>query len=326
MINLKSFQNSLSKISESSFDNHAIELFRYQARYNSIYKEYLNSLNINPVYINEVSQIPFLPIEFFKSHTIKTNEWKSQIVFESSGTTQKISSKHHIQDVEFYHLHAKHLFENIFGTLAGKTILALLPSYLERQGSSLVSMVDSFIQTSQSVKSGFYLYNMEELVQLLNNSQHDDVYLFGVSFALLDLATQYNLKLGHVTIIETGGMKGRREEIIKEELYDLLRQKLGVKKIYSEYGMTELLSQAYGKNGKFSKPNSMKVLIRDINDPYAILARAKTGGINIIDLANAHSCAFIETKDLGRINADGTFEVLGRFDNSDLRGCNLLVS
>jgi len=326
MINLKSFQNSLSKISESSFDNHAIELFRYQARYNSIYKEYLNSLSINPVNIKEVSQIPFLPIEFFKSHTIKTNEWKSQIVFESSGTTQIISSKHHIQDVEFYHLHAKHLFESSFGTLSGKTILALLPSYLERQGSSLVNMVDSFIQTSQSAKSGFYLYNMEELVQLLTNSQNDDVYLFGVSFALLDLATQYNLKLGHVTIIETGGMKGRREEIIKEELYDLLRQKLGVQNIYSEYGMTELLSQAYGKNGKFSNPNSMKVIIRDINDPYAILAWGKTGGINIIDLANAHSCAFIETKDLGRINADGTFEVLGRFDNSDLRGCNLLVS
>ena len=326
MINLKSFQNSLSKISESSFDNHAIELFRYQAIYNSIYKEYLNSLSIDPVNIKEVSQIPFLPIEFFKSHTIKTNEWETQIVFESSGTTQIISSKHHIQDVEFYHLHAKHLFENSFGPLINKTIIALLPSYLERQGSSLVSMVDSFIHTSRSAKSGFYLYNMDELVDLLSNSQDDDVYLFGVTFALLDLATQYNLKLDHVTIIETGGMKGRREEIIKEELYDLLRQKLGVQNIYSEYGMTELLSQAYGKNGKFSNPNSMKVIIRDINDPYAILARGKTGGINIIDLANVHSCAFIETKDLGRLNADGTFEVIGRFDNSDLRGCNLLIS
>ena len=326
MINLKSFQNSLSKISESSFDNHAIELFRYQAIYNSIYKEYLNSLSIDPVNIKEVSQIPFLPIEFFKSHTIKTNEWETQIVFESSGTTQIISSKHHIQDVEFYHLHAKHLFENSFGPLINKTIIALLPSYLERQGSSLVSMVDSFIHTSRSAKSGFYLYNMDELVDLLSNSQDDDVYLFGVTFALLDLATQYNLKLDHVTIIETGGMKGRKEEIIKEELYDLLRQKLGVQNIYSEYGMTELLSQAYGKNGKFSNPNSMKVIIRDINDPYAILARGKTGGINIIDLANVHSCAFIETKDLGRLNADGTFEVIGRFDNSDLRGCNLLIS
>ena len=326
MINLKSFQNSVSKISESSFDNHAIELCQYQASYNNIYKEYLNSLGIKPLNIKKVSQIPFLPIEFFKSHTIKTNEWESQLVFESSGTTQKISSKHHIQDVEFYLLHAKRLFEKSFGPLLGKTIVALLPSYLERHGSSLVCMVDSFIKTSQSPKSGFYLYNMNELVDLLNTSQDDDVYLFGVSFALLDLATQYKLNLDHVTIIETGGMKGRREEIIKEELYELIKQNLGVQNIYSEYGMTELLSQAYGKNGRFSKSSSMKGLIRDINDPYSILTPGKTGGINIIDLANAHSCAFIETKDLGRLNADGTFEVLGRFDNSDLRGCNLLVS
>lgn len=326
MINLKSFQNSLSKISESSFDNHAIELFKYQAINNHVYNQYLNSLSINPENIKKVSQIPFLPIEFFKSHTIKTNEWKSQIVFESSGTTQIKPSQHHIQDVDFYHLQAKHLFESSFGPLLGKAIVALLPSYLERQGSSLISMVNSFIRTSQSAKSGFYLYNMDELVDLLNNSQDDDVYLFGVTFALHDLATQYNLKLDHVTIIETGGMKGRREEIIKEELYDLLRQNLGVQEIYSEYSMTELLSQAYGKNGIFPQSNSMKVLIRDINDPYTMLTSGKTGGINIIDLANAHSCAFIETKDLGRLNADGTFEILGRFDNSDLRGCNLLVS
>ena len=234
MTNLKSFQNSVSKISESSFDNHAVELFKYQASCNNIYKEYLNSIGIKPINIKKVSQIPFLPIEFFKSHTIKTNEWESQIVFESSGTTQKISSKHHIQDVEFYLVHATHLFEKSFGPLLGKTIVALLPSYLERQGSSLVCMVDSFIQTSQSAKSGFYLYNINELVDLLKTSQDDDVYLFGVSFALLDLATQYNLNLDNVTIIETGGMKGRREEIIKEELYELIKQNLGVQNIYSE--------------------------------------------------------------------------------------------
>lgn len=325
MANLKSFQNSVSKISESSFDNHTIELFNYQATNNRIYKQYLNSLSIEPVNIKKVSQIPFLPIEFFKSHSIKTNEWESQIVFESSGTSQLIRSKHHIQDVDFYHLHAKRLFEKSFGPLLGKTIVALLPSYLERQGSSLVSMVNSFIQTSQSANSGFYLNNFEELVNMLNNSQNENVFLFGVTFALLDLASRYKLKLGHVTIIETGGMKGRREEIIKEELYDLLKLKLGVQNIYSEYGMTEMLSQAYGKNGRFRQSKSMKVLIRDINDPYAILGPGKTGGINIIDLANAHSCAFIETKDLGRFNTDGTFEVLGRFDNSDIRGCNLLV-
>jgi hypothetical protein len=326
MTNLKSFLNSLNKISESSFDNHAIELFKYQAINNSVYEQYLNSLSINPVNIKKVSQIPFLPIDFFKSHSIKTNEWESQIVFESSGTTQEIRSKHHIKDVDFYHLHAKSLFENSFGRLLDKTIIALLPSYLERQGSSLVSMVNSFIQASQSAKSGFYLNNLDELVDFLNNNQNDDVFLFGVTFALLDLASQYKLDLSQVTIIETGGMKGRREEITKEELYDLLEQNLGVQHIYSEYGMTELLSQVYGKNGRFTQSNSMKALIRDINDPYTMLTPGKTGGINIIDLANAHSCAFIETKDLGRLNADGTFEVLGRFDNSDLRGCNLLVS
>ena len=326
MINLKSFQYSLSKISQSSFDNHAIELFKYQAINNNVYKQYLDSLSINPLNIRKVSQIPFLPIEFFKSHDIKTNEWETKIVFESSGTTQFIRSKQHIKDIDFYHSHAKQIFENVFGSISGKTIVALLPSYLERQGSSMVSMVNSFIETSQSPKSGFYLNELEDLVNLLNESKDDDVYLFGVTFALLDLATQYNLKLEHVTIIETGGMKGRREEIIKEELYELLEQNLAVQYIYSEYGMTELLSQAYGKGGKFLQPKSMKVLIRDINDPYTLITPGKTGGINIIDLANTHSCAFIETKDLGRLNADGTFEVLGRFDNSDLRGCNLLVS
>jgi hypothetical protein len=326
MINLKSFQYSLNKISQSSFDNHAIELFRYQAINNKVYKQYLDSLSINPLKIKKVSQIPFLPIEFFKSHNIKTNEWEAKIVFESSGTTQLIRSKHYVEDIDFYHSHAKQLFENVFGPISGKIIIALLPSYLERQGSSLVSMVNSFIQATQSTKSGFYLNELDDLIHLLNTSKDDDVYLFGVTFALLDLARQYNLNLNHVTIIETGGMKGRRKEIIKEELYDLLEQKLAVENIYSEYGMTELLSQAYGKGGKFLQSKSMKVLIRDINDPYALLTPGKTGGINVIDLANTHSCAFIETKDLGRLNADGTFEVLGRFDNSDLRGCNLLIS
>jgi hypothetical protein len=326
MTNLKSFQNSLSKINESSFDNHAIHLFKYQASNNRTYKEYLDSLSIEPNDITRVEQIPFLPIEFFKYHTIKTNEWDAQLVFESSGTTNLITSKHHISDVEFYHLHAKKLFENTFGPLLGKTIVALLPSYLERQGSSLISMVNSFIEQSKSSNSGFYLNEIEDLINLLEGSKDEEVILFGVTFALFDLATQYNLNLEHVTIIETGGMKGRREEIVKEELYELLETKLAIHDIYSEYGMTELLSQAYGKYGKFPQSDSMKILIRDINDPYTILPPGKTGGINIIDLANIHSCAYIETKDLGRLNLDGTFEVLGRFDNSDLRGCNLLVS
>ena len=189
-----------------------------------------------------------------------------------------------------------------------------------------MNMVESFIQFSQSEKSGFYLNEVDDLVNLINSSKQENVYLFAVTFALLDLATNYNLPWDNVTIIETGGMKGRREEIVKDELYDILRKKLSVQKIYSEYGMTELLSQSYGRNGIFNQSTSMKVLIRVINDPYTILPFGKTGGINIIDLANTHSCAFIETKDLGRINNNGTFEVLGRFDNSDLRGCNLLIS
>lgn len=326
MKNIESFQNSLLKISQSDFDNHAMDLFRFQAVHNPVYKSYLDFIDIDPFTISKIEDIPFLPIEFFKHHIIKTNVWQPEIVFESSGTTQVIRSKHAIENLAFYHNHAQRLFEGCFGPLRGKTIIALLPSYLERQGSSLVSMVHYFIEQCGTDKAGFYLDEIENLVSLLATTTDDDeVYLFGVTFALLDLAEQYSLDLSHVTIIETGGMKGRKEEIIKDELYDVMRTKLRVKRIYSEYGMTELLSQLYGENGKFQPSPALKLLIRDINDPYTTLPPGKTGGINIIDLANAHSCAFIETKDLGRINVDGSFEVLGRFDNADLRGCNLLV-
>jgi len=327
MKNIKSFQNTLGKVTKSTFDNHAIDLFKFQAGNNPVYKAYLESLNFKPENVEKITKIPFLPIEFFKHHTIKTNDWETEIVFESSGTTQIITSKHHLQDLSYYHAHAQRIFENSFGPLADKTILALLPSYLERQGSSLVSMVDHFIQSTETNSSGFYLNDTTELIDKLSQSnKNDDIFLFGVTFALLELAENMNIDLSHVTVIETGGMKGRREEITKDELYGILNSKLGIDKIYSEYGMTELLSQTYGRNGKFPQSSSMQIYIRDINDPFTILQAGKTGGINIIDLANAHSCSFIETKDLGRINLDGTFEVLGRFDNSDLRGCNLLVS
>jgi hypothetical protein len=327
MKNIKSFLNNLGKVTKSTFDNHAIELFKFQARNNLVYKKYLNSLNLLPENVKEIAQIPFLPIEFFKKHIVKTNDWDAEIVFESSGTTQLITSKHNVQDLHFYHAHAKRIFEDKFGLLEGKTIFALLPSYLDRQGSSLVSMVDSFIQYSECDKSGFYLDNTTELIDNLSvTKKEDDIFLFGVTFALLDLAESFNVDLSHVTVIETGGMKGRRDEITKEELYDILKSRLGISKIYSEYGMTELLSQAYGRSGIFPQSSSMRIYIRDINDPFTMLQYGKTGGVNIVDLANVHSCAFIETKDLGRINQDGTFEVLGRFDNSDLRGCNLLVS
>lgn len=317
----------MHKANQNDFDNHALNLFREQAEKNAVYRLYLKYLGIEPETIKQVEHIPFLPIEFFKWHEVKTGTWLSSTVFESSGTTGMVRSRHLIKDVEEYQEHAKTIFEDEFGSIKGNIIIGLLPSYLERSNSSLVSMVDNFIRTSNNPASGFYLKDTDPLIKILNNKDiANKIFLFGVSFALLDFADKHQLDLGHVTLIETGGMKGHRAEIIKEELYDILEQQLGLKNIYSEYGMTELLSQAYGERGKFELPESMQVLIRDMNDPFSYIEDGRTGGINIIDLANKYSCAFIETKDLGRINHDGSFEVLGRFDNSDIRGCNLLVA
>jgi phenylacetate-coenzyme A ligase PaaK-like adenylate-forming protein len=317
----------LYKISDSNFHNHAIELFRYQAVHNEVYNAYLKELKISPLSIQSLEEIPFLPIEFFKMQKVKTGEWQEKSVFESSGTTQSSTSKHYINDLDAYHSNALQLFQDYFGPVSDKTIIGLLPSYLERSNSSLVSMVNSFIEISNSPLSGFYLNNIDELISVLHKTTaKDNIILFGVSFALLDLALAYEKDLSHIKIIETGGMKGRRPEIVKDELYEIINKKLKGPQIYSEYGMTELLSQAYGLNGIFQMSDKLKIMIRDVNDPFSFLPREKTGGINVIDLANEHSCAFIETKDLGRINADGSFEVLGRFDNSDIRGCNLMVS
>lgn len=321
-----SFQHR-NKGSQSTFDNHAIDLFRHQATNNPVYRSYLDHLSIDWENIIQIADIPFLPIEFFKRHTIKTNDWPEEKVFESSGTTGMIPSRHFVRSLADYHTNSLEIFENQFGPIKGKAIIGLLPSYLERDSSSLVSMVNYFINMSDSKKSGFYLDEIPQLVELLTNSDPEEkVFLFGVSFALLDLAENYPVDLSHINIIETGGMKGRREEMIKDELYEILKARLNVQNIYTEYGMTELLSQAYGREGLMHLPATLKVLIRDINDPFNYLLQGKTGGINIIDLANKDSCAFIETKDLGRLNADGSFEILGRFDNSDIRGCNLLVS
>jgi len=328
MQDAKSLLNYLPNISEFNFETHALEVFRFQSSNNSIYKSYLNHLGVKVSSINKTENIPFLPISFFKTHLIQTNEWPIQKVFESSGTTGMQTSKHAVKDVAFYHLHAKRIFEDVFGPVKETPILALLPSYLERGNSSLVSMVKYFINQSESAFSGFYLNNIKALADKLTQLKkgHKKVILFGVTFALLDLAEQFNIDLSHVTLIETGGMKGRREEVTREELYKVLKEKLNIAHIYSEYGMTELLSQAYGKNAIFRAPNSMKVIIREVSDPFSTADIGKTGGINVIDLANVNTCSFIETQDLGRINEGGTFEVLGRFDNSDLRGCNLLIS
>ncbi|VAW26528.1 Possible acyl protein synthase/acyl-CoA reductase-like protein [hydrothermal vent metagenome] len=328
MQDAKSLLNLLPNINEYNFEPNALQIFRWQATKNLVYKSYLRHLNVDVAEVCKLGQIPFLPISFFKSHTIKTNEWEPEKVFESSGTSGMQTSKHFIKDVQFYHTHAKRLFEAEFGSIEKAHILALLPSYLERDSSSLVSMVQFFIQNSNSSHSGFYLHNLEQLANKLIELKYSDrkIILFGVTFALLKLTEKYELDLSHVILIETGGMKGKREEVTREELYYKLRKKLNLVDIYSEYGMTELLSQAYGRNAMFTVPNSMKILIREVSDPFSEVPIGRTGGINVIDLANVHTCSFIETQDLGRLNADGMFEVLGRFDNSELRGCNLLVS
>ena len=323
----KSFESTFPKISESEFETHAIDLFKFQAKHNPVYLNYLQKLQVDIDSVVRINQIPFLPIEFFKSFPVKVNDWEPEIVFESSGTTGMYASQHQVKDLQFYHTHALQLFEETFGTVSGIPLVALLPSYLERTGSSLISMVDYLINQSQHSKSGFYLNELDELVEVLNKLKGENrVFLFGVTFALLDLAERYEVDLSHVTLIETGGMKGRRAELTRTELYSFLQSRLNFKAIYSEYGMTELLSQAYGLNGHFVSPHSMRVLIRDINDPFSYVSNGKTGGINVIDLANTNTCAFIETKDIGRISEDETFEVLGRFDNAELRGCNLLIA
>ena len=323
----KSSSGQRDKDNQSDFDIKALHLFQKQAQENFVYKEYLKYLDIDPAAISQISDIPFLPIELFKSHPVKTNDWQEEIVFESSGTTGFNTSRHLVRNLEDYHLNARSIFEDNFGDFSNKVIIGLLPSYLERTNSSLVSMVDYFIRLSDNSHSGFYLNETDELIELIKRpGKNEEIILFGVTFALLDLAEKYSLDLSHITIIETGGMKGRREEIVKDELYEILKNRLNLDKIYSEYGMTELLSQAYGREGRMMLPATMKVLIRDINDPFNYVPQGRSGGINVIDLANKDSCAFIETKDLGRINTDQSFEILGRFDNSDIRGCNLLVS
>lgn len=328
METFKSFAQSLKDINEGNFNEIALRLFHFQSSNNPVYKRYLECLNFDANSVSEINQIPFLPIGFFKSQTIKSGDWKACAEFSSSGTTGSISSKHQVYDLDFYLSHSENIFKYFFGEPESYHFLALLPSYLEREGSSLIEMMNHLIRRSGSEHSGFYLRNHKALIEKIYALKNDSrkVILWGVSFALLDLAEELELDLSDCIIIETGGMKGRRREWIREELHAFLTKQFQVKVIQSEYGMTELMSQAYSKgSGYYQCPPSMKVLIRNINDPFEVLGNGKTGGINIIDLANFHSCAFIETQDLGSVNADGYFEVLGRMDNSDIRGCNLLI-
>jgi hypothetical protein len=270
-----------------------------------------------------------LPIHFFKSHTVICGTWKPEIVFSSSATTGSIVSRHLVRSLDFYLKNALSIFERFYGSIEHYHFLALLPSYLERSGSSLIAMIDYFIKNDASGHSGFYLNNYDELVLKIADLKKSTrkVILWGVSFALLDLAEKFEMDLSSCIVMETGGMKGRRKEWVREELHIFLCKRFNLKQVHSEYGMTELLSQAYSQgNGYFQPPAWMKIQIRDINDPFQRLREGRVGGVNIIDLANANSCSFIETADLGRALGDSNFEVLGRADNSDLRGCNLLIS
>jgi len=309
------------------FDRLALEVFRFQ--YNNVlaYRTFCNLLNTNVSEVKTVEHIPFLPIQFFKSNEIISENLTEQIVFTSSGTTGSITSKHYVADLKLYEKSFLKAFEKQYGNPSSFTILALLPSYLERDGSSLIYMVESLIEKSNNPNSGFYLYETDALIEKLNflEDSGQKTILIGVSYALLDLIEKRRFQLKNTIVMETGGMKGRRKEMIKEELHHILKKGFGVQKIHSEYGMTELLSQAYSVgDGLFSCPPWMKILTRDTEDAFSYTL-GKTGGINVIDLANLYSCSFIATQDLGKIFDDGTFEVLGRFDSSDIRGCNLMI-
>lgn len=313
---------------DSEFKKMALEVFQFQANKNMVYNEFLNHLRIDVQSIKKISEIPFLPIQFFKSHKILSSKEAAQRVFLSSGTTGNEQSKHFVTDLSIYEDSFTKGFEHFYGAIEDYTVLALLPSYLERDGSSLIYMVNDFIRKSKNEKSGFYLNDLEELAKNLMDldKNNEKVLLIGVSFALLDLVEKYKFKLNNTIIMETGGMKGRRKEMIREELHQILREGFGVENIHSEYGMTELLSQAYSKgNGIFKCPPWMRILTRDTEDALTVFSEGKSGGINIIDLANVNSCSFIATQDLGKTYLNDTFEVLGRFDNSDIRGCNLMV-
>lgn len=308
---------------EDEFNEKALQLFNYQLRCNKVYNTYCTHLNIHATAIDHYTKIPFLPISFFKSHSVKSFKGDAAITFSSSGTTGTITSKHHVKDTGIYEDSFIKGFEQNYGPIQDYLVLGLLPSYLEREGSSLIYMVDRFIKESNHPESGFFLDEYDELAAVLKKNESKKILLIGVTYALLDFGEKYSPRLKEGIIMETGGMKGKRREMIKEELHATLRKQFSAPIIHSEYGMTELLSQAYSEGLQFKPPPWMKILIRSYSDPFELIDH-KTGGINVIDLANIHSCAFIATQDLGRANNE-TFEVVGRFDNSDIRGCNLLV-
>ena len=313
---------------EAEFTNLALDIFNFQFENNKIYRSFCDLLYKHPSAVKTIQDIPFLPIQFFKTHKVLSTTEATKAIFRSSGTTGSTRSTHYVSNLEIYRSSFRLGFRYFYGDIKNYVVLALLPSYLERTDSSLVFMVNDFIEQSEHPDSGFYLDNYAELAQKLKqlDAQGEKVLLIGVSFALLDFLDSHKFQLKNTTVMETGGMKGRRKELIREELHKQLKKGFGINTIHSEYGMTELLSQAYSKGqGDFVTPPWMRILIRDTEDALCTLPSGKTGGINVIDLANIDSCSFIATQDLGKINANGSFEILGRFDHADIRGCNLMA-
>ena len=325
MRNLFTAFDSVNKI---TFDSHALRLFAYQYEKNSIYRSYCNLINVDPSEVTDIKNIPFLPIQLFKTHNLNISKRPPKVRFTSSKTTGQTSSIHAINDLNLYIKSFNKTFNYFYGDIENYVLLALLPSYLERKGSSLVFMADYLINKTKRLESGFYLNDWNALrkniIELENKGQK--TILLGVTFALLEVAEKYKWDLKNTIILETGGMKGMREEMVRSALHKKLKDEFNVTEIHSEYGMTELLSQAYSKSkGIFKCPPWMRVMTRSVEDPLQLLTNCKTGAINVIDLANLDSCAFIATQDLGKMNSDGSFEVLGRFDQADIRGCNLMV-
>ncbi|MEO6819513.1 MAG: acyl transferase [Ginsengibacter sp.] len=328
------WENNIFTTPYYDFDKLALDIFQIQYKENKVYHQYVRSLKIDPKKVLKLVDIPFLPISFFKTHEIISGEFNQELVFESSGTTGETTSRHFVKSVRLYQESFSRGFNIFYGSVKKWCILGLLPGYLERSNSSLVKMVADLIDESENPRSGFYLHNHETLYQTLvaNEIAEQPSLLIGVTYSLLDFAEKYSLKLKYTTIMETGGMKGKREEITREEVHRILEEKLGVKSIHSEYGMTELLSQAYSQGkGIFQSPPWMQVLIREYNDPFAIsdansCTKPVGGLINIIDLANLYSCSFIATDDVGKLYKNAQFEILGRRDASDLRGCSLMTA
>jgi len=317
---------------KKQFEKIALKVFRYQYENNLVYQEFCNHLKVDKGSVKTLQQIPFLPIQFFKSHDVISTDPENpkpvEEIFTSSATTGTITSKHYVTDISVYEESYRNGFSQFYGNIEDYVVLALLPSYLEREGSSLIYMADDLIKMSNNPESGFYLHNHDELIEKLIRLDNDgqNIILIGVTYALLDLVEKQQFHLKNTIIMETGGMKGKRKEMIREDLHKQLCDGFGVQAIHSEYGMTELLSQAYSLGeGVFECPNWMQILIRDTEDALTYVENGKTGGINVIDLANINSCSFIATQDLGKMVGNNSFEVLGRFDNSDIRGCNLMV-